>query len=82
MNHELKTWSRHFNDVFMGRKTFEVRKNDREYKAGDNLTLIEGDLNEIGEWIPTGRKLTRTVTHILPGGQFGILQGFCVMSIQ
>lgn len=84
--HELKTWSEHFNQVFMGHKTFEVRLNDRDFKVGDTLTLIEGDLwgdyPEGKRWFPTGRKLSRRITHILHGGQFGIREGYCVMSIQ
>lgn len=84
MIHELKTWSEYFNEVFMSHKTFEVRKNDRDFKVGDTLTLIEGDLQGFPDstWIPTGRKLSRTVTFILHGGQFGIEEGYCVMSIQ
>ncbi len=46
MIHELKTWSAYFNEVFMGHKTFEVRKADRDFKVGDKLILIEGDIKE------------------------------------
>ena len=84
--HELKTWSKYFDEVFMGRKTFEVRKNDRDFKVGDIITLIEGDLwgdyPEGNRWFPTGRKLSRRITAILHGGQFGIEEGYCVMAIQ
>lgn len=78
--HELKTWSEYFVMVFMGRKTFEVRKNDRGFKIGDTLILQEGDLNG-KEWIATGRTLARKVTSIVHGGQFGVKEGYCVMSI-
>jgi len=84
--HELKTWSAYFNEVLMGRKTFEVRKNDRDFKVGDILTLVEGDLwgdyPEGKRWFPTGRKLSRRVTAILHGGNFGIENGYCIMAIQ
>lgn len=42
MVHELKTWNEYFEAVFMGHKTFEVRKNDRDFKKGDTLILKDG----------------------------------------
>ena len=33
--HELKTLPEYFDAVFMGKKNFEIRKNDRDYKVGD-----------------------------------------------
>lgn len=79
MIHELKTWNEYFEEVFMGHKTFEVRKNDRNFKNGDTLILKE--------WNPktkqyTGRKMARNVTYILEGGAFGLEKGFVVMAIQ
>lgn len=78
MTHELKTWNEYFEEVFMGRKTFEVRKSDRHFEKGDILILKE--------WNPktetyTGRQLARRVTYILEGGKFGIEYGYVVMSI-
>jgi len=67
--HELKTWCEYYQEVFMGHKTFEVRKNDREFKRGDILILREWD-NVKGEY--TGRQLARNVTYILHGGSFGL----------
>lgn len=37
--HELKTWPDFFRDVADGRKKFEIRKDDRDYKVGDLLRL-------------------------------------------
>jgi len=37
--HMLKIHSQYFYDVKSGRKTFEIRKNDRLFKAGDLLFL-------------------------------------------
>lgn len=76
--HELKTWKEYYNEVFMCHKTFEVRKNDRDFKKGDILTLREWD-NDKQEY--TGRMLSRRVVYILHGGQFGIEEGFVVMAI-
>lgn len=41
MIHELKTESKYFKEVCKGKKTFEVRKDDRPFKVGDTLKLIE-----------------------------------------
>jgi hypothetical protein len=39
--HDLKTWPEYFQAVRRGDKTFEIRKNDREYEVGDILRLRE-----------------------------------------
>ena len=59
--HELKTWPVYFKAVWDGRKTFEVRLNDRRFKWGDHLVLKE--------WDPltqeySGRVIEATVTYI------------------
>lgn len=76
MIHELKCWPEFFHAVFMGKKNFEVRKNDRDFKEGDYLTLHEWD-SESGQY--TGQKLSRRITYILPGGKFGIEDGYVVI---
>lgn len=79
MIHELKTWPKYYEEVFMGRKTFEVRFRDRDYNVGDHLNLREWS-KETSDY--TGRELTRIVTYILEGGSFGISSDHVVMSIQ
>jgi hypothetical protein len=37
--HELKTDPQVFDDVVGGRKTFEIRKDDRGFEVGDSLKL-------------------------------------------
>lgn len=37
--HELKILPEYFEAVTSGRKKFEIRKNDRDYKVGDRLYL-------------------------------------------
>ena len=39
--HKLKTWPIPFWEVIAGSKTFEVRRNDRDFKVGDLLLLQE-----------------------------------------
>lgn len=77
--HELKTWTEYYYEVFVGRKTFEVRKNDRKFKVGDVLILKEWD-NE--KQCYTGSKINKKIIYILKGGQFGIAKGFVVMGLE
>lgn len=61
MKHELKVWPAYFVALADGRKTFEVRKNDRGFLLGDTLVLKE--------WRPsdrtyTGRSIVRSVSYI------------------
>lgn len=41
MTHELKILPEYFEAVASGCKQFEIRKNDRDYKVGDQLILRE-----------------------------------------
>lgn len=41
--HELKTWSPFFEAIANEEKTFEVRRNDRDFQVGDILLLREWD---------------------------------------
>ena len=78
--HNLKIWSCYFIEVLAGNKTFELRKNDRDYKVGDTLNLIEVDeinfeldpINQTKHYLTTGRTHTAKITYILEGGQFGL----------
>lgn len=77
--HELKCMPEFFEPVTDGRKTFEIRRLDRTYESGDVLLLRE--------WHPaledyTERVAFVAVTYVLKGGQFGISDAFCVMSIE
>ena len=75
--HELKTLKPYYRDVLSGLKTFEVRKNDRDYKVRDGLILREWTGTEY-----TGGELLARVNYILDGGQYGISPDYVVMAIQ
>lgn len=77
--HELKTWTTYFEAILKGIKTFEVRNNDRNFQKEDILILKEWD-NDKSEY--TGRQISRDVSYILQGGQFGIEDGYVVMAIK
>lgn len=76
--HELKTWSIPFHSVIIGDKKYEIRSNDRDFRVGDTLLLRE--------WEPdfgySGESVSVVVTYLTKGGEWGIPDGLCVMSIE
>ena len=73
--HKLKTWPAYFYAVTAGTKTFEIRKNDRDFKAGDVLRLLEYD-PERDEY--SGRALDFTVGYVTAWMQ---QPGYVVLSL-
>lgn len=76
--HRLKIWPQFIDAIGREEKTFEVRKNDRDFRVGDILHLREWN-PETKEW--GSLSITCFVTYILHGPAFGIEEGYCVMSI-
>lgn len=59
--HELKIAPEFFKAVCSGAKSFEIRRNDRDFKVDDMLLLQEYKPNS-GEY--TGRTVCRRVTYL------------------
>jgi len=59
MLHNIKILPEFFGLVVLGIKTFEVRRNDRGYRAGDQLVLEEWDGARY-----TGRQCSRWVAYV------------------
>ena len=72
--HYLKILPKYFADVRTGVKTFEIRKNDRNYKVGDTLFLRE---YENGYF--TGNIVEAVVTYITDYAQ---KDNYVVMAIE
>ena len=87
MEHDLKTDSKVFEAVKTGYKTFEIRKNDRDFKIGDLLVLRETEYT--GEEMKQGHPLRYTdrfkvveVLYILKGPIYGLAKDWVIMSIR
>lgn len=81
MEHELKLWLLYWEDLANGKKNFEVRKNDRNYKKGDILVLRAWD-NELKCYDTERYKsIRKRVSYLLNGGQFGVEAGYVVMGL-
>ena len=79
MLHELKTWPVMFDAVKSGKKRFELRKDDRDFQAGDHLRLMECDTG----MRYSGQSILVKVQYILRDAEaFGLMPGFCAMSIK
>lgn len=74
--HQLKIKPKYLEDVVNGRKTFELRKNDRDFKVGDTLILQEYDREY------TGRFAKVTVTYLLKGGIYGLDKDYVILGIK
>lgn len=85
MTHTLKILPEYFNAVLAGRKTFEFRYNDRDFKVGDLVILREVFppdhvvSNLAGTY--TGGIIYAGITYILPLNLFIENSKYCIFSI-
>lgn len=81
--HEIKVWPSYFEALVSGNKTFEWRRNDRDYAVGDLLVMREhepahGALS-LGRY--TGRVAFATISYKAEG-VFDIPRGYCVLGFR
>lgn len=78
MVHELKILPEYFEQLLTGNKTFELRKDDREYDRFDYLYLREYHNDRY-----TGREVMRHVTYIARNvEQYGLKKGFAILGFK
>lgn len=73
--HRLKLAKMFFDAVDTGKKSFELRKNDRNYQIGDIL-----ELHEMNDGAETGRVTKKQVVYILEGFK-GLEEGYCILGL-
>lgn len=84
MIHQLKIESEYFRKIVEGSKTFEVRKNDRNFHVGDYLGLNEittHPCNSNGEAVETGNFILAKVLDVFGDKRF-VKEGYLIMSIR
>jgi hypothetical protein len=91
--HILKCWPNSYDAIAAGVKCFEWRRDDRGFECGDTLVLRMWDpgpgiTGVIPKgyvwkhfWVAAQDEQRVRVTYILRG-QFGVPDGYCVMSIE
>ena len=91
--HELKIKAKYYLDIVSGAKTFEIRKDDRDYKVGDlikfNVIQTEEDKeNECFQYhiIPlylSGEDKVFRITYILRNvPEYGLDKNYCILGIR
>ncbi len=77
--HRIKTHPDPYLMVVLGKKTYEFRRNDRDYQVGDVLKLVlynPRTEKEMGPFI-----IVRVV-HVTRGPDYGVPEGFAVLGIR
>lgn len=76
VTHDLKIYPEYFSAVCTGFKRAELRKNDRDYRAGDTLHLME---TPRGSCHATGEFINVKITHVADVGEW--MPGYVLLSI-
>ena len=74
--HEVKLASMSYDDVASGKRTFELRKNDRGYKVGDILHMLEFKNGK-----HTGRTIKANIVYMLEE-YTGLVEDYCILGIK
>jgi len=77
--HELKIKKKYLIAITEGRKTFELRKNDRDYQEGDLISFKvlydDGTIREI--------YTVYRITYVLKDvPEYGLQDGYCILGIK
>lgn len=82
MTHYLKIKEEFFIDILNGRKTFELRKNDRNYQVGDLVHFINLDgMDFIGLYKHFDNLYV--IDYVLKDvPEYGLSKGYCIFSIK
>lgn len=80
--HELKILPEYFEDVAKEIKTFEIRKNDRDFSVGDTLILREFNPRNTPNY--SGRKLRRQIVYLFRDAhsKFGLDKDYVILGIK
>ena len=81
MIHSVKCIAKYFEDVISGRKCFESRRNDRDYKVGDFIALNEVQLDEDGIQCPTGKCTLCLITYVLDDPEY-VKEGYVILGLR
>jgi len=81
VDHDLKIWPQYFEDIKIGAKRFELRKeDDRTFHIGDVVMLREFD-PEKDQY--TGRSVTGMINYVLRDcPEHGLADGYCIFCLK
>lgn len=75
--HELKIYPKYFEAILNGSKQFEIRKNDRKFRVGDNIFLREWDNIKY-----SGRTIFAEITYVFDDKFIGLTEGYVALGIK
>lgn len=86
--HELKILHKYLVEVDLGKKTFELRKNDRDYQVGDLIRFIDvreddstANKNQIEPNID--ENTLYRITYVLKDVEkYGLNKDYCILAIK
>ena len=79
--HILKILPKYYLAVASGEKTFELRKNDRDYQVGD--LIIFTDTDGTPYMTQHKEKTPFRITYILKdASEYGLKDGYCILGIK
>lgn len=83
--HELKIRHDYLIDVTLGTKTFELRKNDRDYQEGDLIRFIDiredNTKNDVEPYID--ENTLYRITYVLKNVEkYGLDKDYCILAIK
>lgn len=76
VTHKIKLGAEFFDDAVAGRKSFELRKNDRNYKEGDVL-----EMEEVKDGKKTGRKCSKRIVYMMENFE-GLEDGLLILNFR
>lgn len=77
--HELKIKEEYFYAILRGEKTFELRKNDRDYQVGDLIHFMQTDGFE---YFGHSKEIYQ-ITYILKDvPEYGLDKDYCILGIK
>ena len=77
--HALKIYPEYFQLLKCEIKTFEIRLNDRNFQASQQILFKEYDPKTNSY---TGELLMREISYVFYGGEFGVEPGYVIMQLK
>lgn len=77
--HVLKIKEEYFNAILRGDKTFELRKNDRDYQVGDLVHFIKTDGYE---YFDHSKDVYRIIYILKDVPEYGLDKVYCILGIK
>lgn len=79
MHHNVRAVKKSFQPLWDGLLTHQNRYGDRPYSQNDTITFHEGSIDNLGNWIPTGRTINARISLVTT---YALLSGWVGLSLK